>query len=226
MPVEVHRSRPYYIASEHRPKNEDEFDPFAPEVPAVSFTKREKEPLTTPVKFRFQHDLESLWWVTLWILLYRVGGDAALKLEEKIYTYSNIPSDERVGFFESRGDNLTGHIREELNPLVSTILDIRGIIGDSYQDKEKSENFKNHKSYHDIYKGVWISFGILVQGVMGIKDVDFQKLAPSTKPRGEAPNKRLRSPSRSTGATTKKSKPNDDEDYMPKKVIPRKHFKK
>ncbi len=177
MPVEVHRSRRFYRSPEQLSEYDEEFDPLTSNPPTTSPTTREEEPLVSPVKFRFQHDLESLWWVALWILLCCVGGAAARILEEKIYTYSNTPSNERVTFFVSRGNSLSSHLREELRPLVSTILDIRGLIRGSYEDKEKSEKYLDHETYRSIYKQVWGPFGVLFQRVKEIKGVDFQSKA-------------------------------------------------
>ncbi len=201
----------------------------------MSFTKRQKgQGLVGPVKFRFQHDLESLWWVALWILLYRVGGIAALVLAREIFTHGKIPSEERVAFFESRDDDLTGIIREELKPLVAVILDIRGIIGDSYLDIEKTQNFMKPSTYSDIYRDVWPAFVTLASMAIAIGGVDFQDQPSSLESStDEETQKRSLSPSKSTGAPTNKrlrpkSRPGDDEDYRPtrhrKKVICRKHI--
>ncbi len=184
MPVEIHKAKSLYIPPERlsKIKVKGGINPFGPALfqPDDSFQKEE----TGPLHFRFQHDLESLWWVVLWIILYRIGGGNALQLAWQIFTCSARPSGARVDFFTSTADDLTEYIHEDLKPLVPHVLSIRAILRLSYQDKEKTERLMDHKEYHDIYEQMWNRLALLIQEVVYInkvKYVSFQNPKPSQK---------------------------------------------
>ncbi len=232
MPWEIHSSTPLYVPPEDPKKHDKNVDIFTSTTTSTP-TVRNKAPGACHVKFRFQHDLESLWWVALWILICRVGGDTALELGKQIFTSSDIPSKDRTGFFRSADDDLTEIIHRGLRETVPAVLDIRGFIRNSYLDPAKFETLENFEPYHDIYDDVWAAFVSLIREIREVKGVDFQDPPPSPPPTGEVAKKRSRSPSKSMGAAKKqrsRSKPNDDKDYMPtlcrKKRIPRKHLEK
>lgn len=126
MPLEIHRLR---INFKPRPytrslaKNkEGNFRTSQPFIPPVKAHQKTPSP-----KFRFQHDLESLWWILVWILLYRVGGETAHTLMKKIFTYNDTPSEARTAFSTQDVGTLVDYIHENLKFLVPVIIGLHEV---------------------------------------------------------------------------------------------------
>lgn len=171
--MEIHSSGQFPpTQNRKRPVVKRRHDPFAP--PSPPPINRERVERNRPMKFRFQHDLESLWWVALWILLYRVGGDKALKLVGDIFQRGDTPSMERTKFFTEYKDGLSDYIHDDLKFLASSVLDIRDALIDSYTDEEKTRNLLAHKEYTTIYNAVWVGFSKLIGEALSVQGVRFQ----------------------------------------------------
>ncbi|XP_006457559.1 hypothetical protein AGABI2DRAFT_123416 [Agaricus bisporus var. bisporus H97] len=102
MPLEIHTGMPF-----RAPPSVDnswaraDIDPFSMSADQnIFFAPRPPPPR---MRFRFQHDLESLWWVALYILIYRVRYDLGKTLSEKVFTRSHVPTVARRELFELAG---------------------------------------------------------------------------------------------------------------------------
>lgn len=119
MPLEIHRSRiilkPRLLTRSLAKNKEGNFRTSQPFIPPVKAHQKTPSP-----KFRFQHDLESLWWILVWVLLYRVGG-------EKIFTYNDTPSEARTAFSTQDVGTLVDYIHENLKFLVPVIIGLREV---------------------------------------------------------------------------------------------------
>lgn len=80
-----------------------------------------------PPKFRFSHDLESLWWIALWILIYHVKYPQGLKLAEEVYTRDPAPSFMRCFLLTTKNcsDYLLRHIDARSESCVSDLVESR-----------------------------------------------------------------------------------------------------
>jgi hypothetical protein len=190
MPWEIHSSRrvpPTQNRKRHmiNERNQQD-DPFARST-ASRTIRHQRGIIRRPIKFRFQHDLESLWWVAVWILLYRVGGNKALQLAGKIFTHTNTPSEERTAFFIEDDDGLFAYIHEHLKFLTSTVFDVRDALIDSYTDEQKTTNLLVHEEYTTIYNQVWSGFSALIGDAIRVEGVIFQNPKNTKKrPRSES----------------------------------------
>lgn len=201
MPLEIHRSKPIIGPDQEFFSTAPQVNPYAPR-PKCSRPRSLERGGTAPlVNFRFQHDVESLWWVALWILLYRVGGVEALKLTARIFTNTDTPSKARENFFTEKGDGLKDYIHEELKPLIHPILDIRATLYNSYNNKEKSENIMDPTQYRQIYVDVWARLSELIQDAVNIEGVSFQDPKRAEQNTKKRPHSKL--------------EPGDDDEYTP-----------
>jgi hypothetical protein len=111
MPLELHVGKPYrslHNAATHQPT--DDIDPDADE---SSFDQNlrvqaliQPQPPPPRLEYRSQHGSESIWWVALYLLTYRVDyldGEAFANL---IFTHTSIPSLTRQQLFEHPGEVL------------------------------------------------------------------------------------------------------------------------
>lgn len=87
------------------------------------------------------------------IPLYRVGGDSALVLVDRVLTSGGPPSGLRAAFFRSTKDGLSKKIREGLQPFAPNVLNIRGTLDRSYES-EKSANTVDLVLYRQFYMDV------------------------------------------------------------------------
>lgn len=85
MPLETHAANRLYIWNPEIVPSYNSVGVARSKKGAGSFGKK-------PPSFLFQHDMEPLWWVALWILLYRVKHPAALKVAKVVFTYGKVPT--------------------------------------------------------------------------------------------------------------------------------------
>ncbi len=183
MPLEIHSGDRIYQPKEEIQKRVAT-NPFSSSLSApvsASATNRMEDEEAPSIKFRFQHDVESLFWVMLWIVLFRVGGQEVLVLAGEIFTLSDAPSLKRIAFFKSKKDGLSAKMREELKPLAPLLLDIRSKLYDSYES-ERSADIMNLVQYQEVYMEVFGLFTAVTSLAWFVKGVDFQN--PPTRKRG------------------------------------------
>lgn len=181
--------------------------PFTHRQTKVELPRDEQAPC--PVKFRFQHDLESLWWVMIWIVLYRVGGEDALRLVKMIFTYSRVPSIPRARFFLYRTPDLNAHLDTQLEALAPFFVEIQKILLSLYSSKETTGNLPAYVEYGKIYEQVWTALTHVFALVAEIQDVtfldpDLEQVDPELEPETAEMKTKKR-----------KSKVKDDHDFRP-----------
>ncbi len=119
-----------------------------------------------PLKFRFQHDLESLWWIALWIILYRVNHPKAVEVAGDVFTDDEIPSRDREELFISKkfAGYLMSIIPAELSSVVGSLDYIRAVLYFSYADEHFSGDSVVFEAanYAEIYQMLWDGFDTLV----------------------------------------------------------------
>lgn len=115
------------------------------------------------LKYQFQHDLESLWWVALWVVLYRVGGAKAAELTKNIFVYSRTPTQTRIAFFLTRTPSLGDYINDQLQCLTSYFLKIQDILL-AYDATTIASNDYTALADHvaSVYVAVWAPLSYLV----------------------------------------------------------------
>jgi hypothetical protein len=142
MPLEIHvgmafqgaDSTPYYDLSTDL---EVDVDPFNDQQPPVRKFQTPPQPPPPLLKYRSQHDLESLWWVALYILIYRVDHPAGKVLSNKIFMSISLPTMARRELFERSGIVLR-ELKEHLHPalqhelIMESMNDIPRILFNSY----------------------------------------------------------------------------------------------
>src|SRR5258708_7696096 len=75
--------------------------------------------ITPPPSYTFTHDLESLWWIIVWIVLVRVKGMPWLQYQ--IFCVLEYPHPDRQEFFK-RGVRLEDHLPDLIH---DTLCDCR-----------------------------------------------------------------------------------------------------
>ncbi|KAF9446799.1 hypothetical protein P691DRAFT_707861 [Macrolepiota fuliginosa MF-IS2] len=132
-------------------------------------------PPTVPqlqVQARFQHDLESLWWIILWILLCRIKDPDTSAFTQTIFTFDHMPTRERLGLFTlpTFTSTLEGFIHPELRPSVTYLNNIRTTLYNSYINRQKFEERFDPRSYADIYHSVCDDLWCLIDQVWSLSD--------------------------------------------------------
>ncbi|KAF9441912.1 hypothetical protein P691DRAFT_714815 [Macrolepiota fuliginosa MF-IS2] len=180
MPVEIHNSEHLYnppTAKNPKSKSPGPVDPFfrstLPEPPAAdSPPPLESPPEDEPpaLLFRFQHDLESLWWIIIWILLRRVMDPNTSKNLGDIFVPDYTPGHDRTRFFKK---TFRSQLRSVVpSRLIKSIDDLDNFRAELYNFSVSGEMFYRADDpvvYTDIYNGVWES---LVSFVLQVKDLN------------------------------------------------------
>ncbi len=158
MPLEIHSADRLYDEPEDMPLVPTRKRGVGSVEGVSSFRKK-------PPRFRFQHDLESLWWIALWILLYRIKHPAALKVAKLVFTYGKIPTQNWKNFFTDTGfaSHLKSIIPTEFSSFVVDLADIRTALHSSYTHKKFAADKAISKAatYSGVYSIVWTCFSTL-----------------------------------------------------------------
>lgn len=92
-----------------------------------------------PVVYNFQHDLESLWWIALWILTARVDHPASQLYAQLIFINGLQCSNERANVF-TREDHLAAQLREVLHEKLHSFIgysaDFGKLLWSAYMQRE------------------------------------------------------------------------------------------
>jgi hypothetical protein len=88
-----------------------------------------------PPFYRFDYDLESLWWIFLWIVLSRVLHKPARDLSEVVFTYSTRPNPGRTKIFKDLEDpSILEAMDPKLETLAHPIYTILSLLHSSYRE--------------------------------------------------------------------------------------------
>lgn len=182
--------------------------PFSkPRVTGETFEPEEEEedvgpPKRVTPKFRFQHDLESLWWIALWIVLYRVKHPVALELADDVFTEDECPTQDRIDLFTNNAfaRQLKPVTPSELSAVVQNLNKIRLMLYFSYVDDSFSGDgvMFDSATYSEIYVIVWVAVDKAVTEAQAIsfnfddlgigntnKTVSQKRARSKPKPRGD-----------------------------------------
>lgn len=171
MAIEIHSSRPLAFSPQEESQSSDDSDPGrfdpSPSQSAQSHVARSISDLgLVAVQVRFQHDLESLWWIALWILLCRIKDPDASKLTVNVFTADYTPTIQRVSLFTglSFKSILHGVIHPHLDSCVDHLDRIRVKLFSSYTRQDNSRS-RDPNSYGQIYREVWEELARLTAGI-------------------------------------------------------------
>jgi hypothetical protein len=119
------------------------------------------------LRYNFAHDLESLWWIMVWIIVVRIKG--APLLYEMIFTVLNSPDRDREDFF-MLGDLLLDRLeRYILDPLCDRNAHIfLAIYNQSLCGFYDSGERQKASSYQNIYHTVWSAMEYLIQNLSDV----------------------------------------------------------
>ncbi|KAF9441182.1 hypothetical protein P691DRAFT_739850 [Macrolepiota fuliginosa MF-IS2] len=161
MPVEVHDSRPLRAS----PPLSLEHSAAGSATPLDTPPEDKRPPLR--VLFRFQHDLESLWWIIVWILLCRVKGGPETPLPDTIFAPTYTPTHGRIEFFmlETFKLEIRGAIHPRLHGSIDSLNNIRAALYNFCVSEETFYKADDPVVYIGVYNEVWKCLVYLVQQV-------------------------------------------------------------
>ncbi|KAF9449016.1 hypothetical protein P691DRAFT_774983, partial [Macrolepiota fuliginosa MF-IS2] len=171
MPIEIHSSVAFYIPT--APPRIRQTQPRFLTNPNAVRKRNNKRSVRSPPKFKFQHDVESLWWIILWILLCRVkfSNEFVAELKVTIFRVSDTPDPMRRDLFTSDSDSFISYILQGLHPnhidYVGELDDIRTTLRDSYTNKDMFDNINKPNAYGPIYDEIWSLLIIIVNYIVG-----------------------------------------------------------
>ncbi|KAF7776856.1 hypothetical protein Agabi119p4_5249 [Agaricus bisporus var. burnettii] len=175
MPIEIHAGVGFIRKRGLTTKIPDDMDIFENpcEVPKDLEVTSSCTPRSPP-RYQFQHDLESLWWVALWILIYQVVHPAGQEISEIIFTRTSSPSlARRQLFVENRVEAmLAKHLHASLNiSFIKTPMDnIQSLLCDSYLAEDMSEP----QALHSVYSNFFLYLSVIIRAARSAKGVDLQ----------------------------------------------------
>ncbi|EKM82149.1 hypothetical protein AGABI1DRAFT_105479 [Agaricus bisporus var. burnettii JB137-S8] len=190
IPIEIHRGQTLYF--DLPPATLDIFSMNS----IWKNNQRRPEPTSPSVRYNFAHDMESLWWIIVWIVFRRIKG--APFLYQMIFAVLDFPHPDRETFFK-KGNALQAY----LEPLIHNSLCERhahtflAIYNHSLLEFYSKGERQKATSYQSIYRVVWEVMEIFVRNM---SDVSMELEDPDTRvppwpvslPGSQATGKRLR----------------------------------
>lgn len=217
MAIEVHdadyllKERPNAtLPSEWQIPDEATFDPLMDIIPTKS--QNNPPPEAEPKKmvmFRFQHDLESVWWIMLWFVTLHVKHGDSQTWAKDVFQYSFKPSSYRGEVFTKSGrlvSGLRGCIHHNLQGCIRPLDEMRKFLVDSYLDPVTFKKMEASEPYADVYAKVYqVALGFLSL-LLGSEDVFLDLPDSQADTAGQLQVKRQR-------PSTQGAK--DDDEYVP-----------
>ncbi|KAJ2930978.1 hypothetical protein H1R20_g6114, partial [Candolleomyces eurysporus] len=129
-----------------------------------------------PLRSNFQHDLESVFWIALWILTARINHIPSVKYANLIFTsttYLSMPIDRRRAFDRHIDINgaLSECLLEPLLPLVEFLEDVRDDLYAAAFYRGEKVAWHDEKSYSLIHAKMAIHFAWTLEDTRGWGDV-------------------------------------------------------
>ncbi|KAF7775873.1 hypothetical protein Agabi119p4_4266 [Agaricus bisporus var. burnettii] len=155
MPLEIHRGKPFYRKR----------GPYKASISSMHGVwnryPQGRTHASPSVRYNFAHDLESLWWIIVWIVLKRVKG--VPWLNKLIFTVFDFPHPDRVDFF-MMDDLLEAHLQYLI---VDTLCECKTHIFLTIYNHSLCEFYEKGKrqeatSYQSIYDDVWEAMVIFI----------------------------------------------------------------
>jgi hypothetical protein len=209
MPLEIHLGRPYKTVPTTSYRRLPtpfavDVDPFDGQLPAEQHLFSRTSPPPPPrLNYRSQHGLESLWWVALYILIYRVDHPAGNLLSNKIFTSTSLPTVARQELFEDEGEVIR-ELKQALHPalqhklIMDSMHEIARVLFTSYF----MDNPTDPEALGQVYHHVFRNLAILVLTIKTKVEVEGVKFRPTHH---------VRSKKRARPETS--FKPRDDDEY-------------
>ena len=131
MPWEVHsRCR---LREKPAPYGESSMSTVEEFEPAGSSDEDEDIEEQWPPFYRYDYDLESLWWILLWACLFCVSHPPAQDFGARIFTYTSVPSQERTNVMQTpRSKKIQRYLPPQLKRLVPFIHALHAWLYRSY----------------------------------------------------------------------------------------------
>ena len=110
-----------------------------------------------PPFYRYDYDLESLWWILLWACLFCVSSndDSAHELGFRIFTYTSQPSMDRTHVMWTLPNaQIQQSIPSQLNKLVSFIHGLHILLYCSYATAPNNVNDYLEGIHHQFWYGL------------------------------------------------------------------------
>jgi len=172
MPWEVHARRrlikpaPY---GENSMSTVEEFEPVD------SSDEDEDVEEQWPPFYRYDYDLESLWWILLWACLFCVSHPPAQDFGARIFTYTSVPSQERTDVMEiPRSKKIQRSFPPQLKRLVPFIHALHAWLHCSYASAPPGDV----DSYlMDIHRPFWNILNKMQECVNEIGDIALSDLS-------------------------------------------------
>ncbi|KAJ2930980.1 hypothetical protein H1R20_g6113, partial [Candolleomyces eurysporus] len=149
-----------------------------------------------PLRYNFQHDLESVFWIALWIITARIDHTPSIRHANLIFTsttHLSMPVDRRRAF--DRHININGTLSEcllePLLPLVGFLEDVRDDLYAAAFSRGEKVAWQDKKSYSFIHAQMSIYFAWTPEDTHGWGDVplalpDSKILPPAPENAAEA----------------------------------------
>ncbi|KAF7762407.1 hypothetical protein Agabi119p4_9000 [Agaricus bisporus var. burnettii] len=164
-------------------------------------------------KFRFTHDLESLLWVTLYVLAkYLPQDERSRKFLDKIYVPTSNPSREREDLItmgpQAFQHYLEGHLHSKIACFSESLAHYQNVLGWSYTDEYSMDNMLNHATYDLLYD-------ITHQAFSGIKTAFDSGNVPNFEFTHNAGAQQRTLPPESRRKRPRTQGEGEDDDYVP-----------
>lgn len=133
------------------------------------FDQVDVTPLVPVMVHTYQHDVESLWWLQLWIIMCKVDHAPSAIAAEPVFREHGAPTTERLNAFQSAGafDVLRNSIKPELASVATALGNLRIMLLRFYRTRPFSDIGKDSaygmilSGHHRLFKtiegkrGVW-----------------------------------------------------------------------
>ena len=172
MPWEVHSRR--RLRPKPPPYDENSF-PSAAELQLASSSVAENDAEEQwPPFYRYDYDLESLWWILLWTCLFRVDTSSipAYDLGVRIFNYTSQPSPDRTHVMQIPYNM---QIQRSLPPQLKTLVPYIQLLHHWLYIKYASAPI-NVNGYLDIHRKFWHLLKEMQECVDKIRDIELSNL--------------------------------------------------
>jgi len=153
MPLEIHRGRRYALSPANSPFQSTQ----ERKQNAVNALLHPPDPRIAILRYKYNHDQESLMWVALYIVLGRVDLEEAQKFCSNMFTNSLYPSRDREDFFTGVVALPSGAFHDALPEFPVYFEMIRKHLWDSCKQLEPKE-----EDYHKLFDTLIFAFDRLL----------------------------------------------------------------
>ncbi|KAJ3516638.1 hypothetical protein NMY22_g14153 [Coprinellus aureogranulatus] len=216
MAVEIQSSESFYETKDDRKNDKDR----NMKVPAGFLKPQQHQPLQVK-KHTYTHDIESLWWLVVWILTNHVGHEASYRAAYRYFQQNDVAK-RRV--LLKNGDVKAGLpiLHRDLSAFCEPLVGVATVLVDDYKHRNPSTDLENLDMYMDACS-VFAHFFGAVNRQEHRAVWETMKLYPIFTPPEPAPVQAVVEPAPSslaTQSTSKKRKAEQVQDIGPAEVVP------